>query len=361
MILPMSAMALDYTLTTGATASYFGSDGDAQGKQIYIPLSLSTTYTNWSFEMATALMANQAENDMDADADLTGLSDTSIGIAYTRKEGLPVDLMLCLDLSLPTGKTDLDREDAGLFTDSDLYLFKPYGEGINVNPSVIAARSWDKWSVAGGIGYNIRGKYDHNEGMKNYDPGDILILTAEADYEKSEEWSFAFYGEYGIFSQDKLDGSGFHQQGDFFLAGCDAHYIQSSWEALCNVEMILRTELINDDEIKLGVSPEDRKNTGDEIKLLGMYRRFLDDKSSAKGFLEIRHLNANDYKKTDTLYFGKRDKIRAGGAYTRELSSDLSVELGAEFFIMAADKSYFNTHDRTFHGLSLGVLLTRRF
>lgn len=365
MVVAIPCMALEYKLTSGITATYYGSDDDDNGRQLFIPVELSTDYKDWSFQMQTAVIHSLAENALDQDGELTGLSDTRLNTTYKRSDLLPVDILFSLDMNIPTGKTNLDQEEGSLFADSDLFPFKPYGEGFNINPSVIFANTWDKWSAGVGIGYTLRGEYDYSSGLKNYDPGDIFIITGEADYVISDGWTSGFYVEYGIFSEDKVDNKAVYQQGDFLLAGADVTYKQSKWDMLFNLEMIIRTELINDDEIKNTGDPsfvtENKNNTGDEYKALAVYRRFIDDISTAKGFLEIGCLSDNGYKSSDPLYFGKRNKLRIGGSYAREFSPVLEGEIGVEIFYLDADKSYFNEKDRTYTGITLGFLVSRYF
>lgn len=365
LLIAIPSMALEYKLTSGSTFSYYGSDDDDNGRQLYIPIELSTDYKDFSFQILTSIIHSVAENAADQDGDVTGLSDTKLNMSYKRTDLLPVDILFGIDINAPTGKSNLDQEEGSLFADSDLFLFKPYGEGFNINPSIIFANTWDKWSAGMGIGYTLRGEYDYSSGLKNYDPGDIFIITGEADYVISDVWTSGFYAEYGFFSEDKLNNKVVYQQGDFLLAGADVTYKQSKWDMVYTLEMIIRTELINDDEIKISgnqsLVTENKKNTGDEYKALMVYRRFIDDISTAKGFLEIGHLSDNGYKSSDPLYFGQRNKLRISGSYTREFSPVLEGEIGVEVFYLDADKSYFNEKDRTYTGITLEFRVSRYF
>lgn len=365
MVSPLPVLANEYTLSAGSLFTRYSSDENDEGTQVCVPVSLSAQLNDWSFDFGTSFRHSQAENSSDQDETLSGASDTTTRIAYHKPGLLPFDVLFALDLNLPTGKSDITREEAGLFSDTDLFPFKAFGEGLNINPSIILANTWGKWKAGFGVGYTFRGEYDHSSDLKKYDPGDIFLMTGEAGVEISDALEAGLYFEYGFFGKDKQNGSDYYQEGDFLVSGGNIVMKKTKWDLLLNLEMILRTGWVNDDELialkSNGLVSTTDQNMGDEIKAKLAYRRLLTDRSSARGVLEIARLDKNDRAETDPLYFGKRNKIRSGVSFAHAFSPVTQGEIGIDMFFLDADKSYLNTTDTTYKGVTLAVNVTRIF
>lgn len=362
---PLQVAAMEYTVSAGSFYTRYESDEDDKGTQACAPVSLSAQGNEWAVNLSSSFRRSQAENDLGRDETLSGLSDTTARFTYERPGLFPFDLRFAMDVSLPTGKTGLSEQESSLFADADLFPFNAHGEGFAINPAIMAANSWGKWRAGVGAGYTLRGEYDLSEEVKQYDPGDIFLLTGEAGYGFSDSLEAGLYVEYGFFGKDKQDGSAYYQEGDFLVSGANLTMRSPKWELLLNLEKITRTGWIHEDEILAVPDPAPSsatlKNRGDEIKAQAVYRRFLTGLSSVRGVVEISRLDKNDRKESDPLYFGERRKFRSGVSFAHAFSPVTEGEIGVEMFLMDADKSYLHATDRTYTGVTLGATLIRRF
>ena len=88
-----------------------------------------------------------------ASSSLGAMLDTKMNLSYEFSKKWPVDILFALDMNLPTGTTNLSRKEERLIMDPDLISVTTFGEGFNVNPSVIFSRQWgDQWVTGVGFG-----------------------------------------------------------------------------------------------------------------------------------------------------------------------------------------------------------------
>jgi hypothetical protein len=167
---------------SGFQVDWWSNEGGDEGRQSQIPLIWKGDLNQFSFTVQTAQVFNHIEPNDDEERDFDGLADTVINLSYEIMDRWPVDLLLALDLNLPTGTPGLADADLVYISDSDLVSITRMGQGLNINPSITVLKQWGSFMAAAGMGYLWRGKYNASESLRGYDPGDAINITAEAVY-----------------------------------------------------------------------------------------------------------------------------------------------------------------------------------
>jgi len=355
-----TCFAIDLNAKTGFNYDWWESDDNDQGSQFYVPLQIKGEYNEFSFLMLNAYTYTNSDPSDAEDISLSSIIDTKLNLSYEMVDKLPVNILFGLDFNLPTGHTNLDEDDQELIMDPDLVSITNFGEGFNVNPTITAVKEWTKWAAGLGVGYLWRGEYDFNQETKDYDPGEVLSLTGEVDYDFLPDWRARLFGEYAHHTKDQVDGEDFFQEGDFLLAGLGVHYYQATWDVSATVKSIFRDKN-KFQEGSHGIDTEDKSSYGDELVVDLFYRYLLNDETTIKTLFQFLHVKENDYPSDSTYFIGKRQKISLGLGVVRTLGSHFEGELGIKGYILDADRNWYHEDDLTYKGFSIGGKLTYRF
>jgi hypothetical protein len=156
---------------------------------------------------------------------MSGLLDTKMGATYRLPNRLPFELLLGLDVNLPTGKTRLSNAQTALILDSDLLPINSYGEGFNINPTITAAKGWKNWTFAAGLGYLWRGKYDVSESLTDYKPGMAINTVAEARYYYRPKSFARIFTGYTIYGTGTANGADALKEGNVFQIGGSVSHV----------------------------------------------------------------------------------------------------------------------------------------
>ncbi|MBE0617733.1 MAG: hypothetical protein IH608_07390, partial [Proteobacteria bacterium] len=181
------AGAAEVTAQSGFEYNAWWNAGNERASQFFVPVSAECRTGDFSAGLLTAYTYTHRSGGSGDSASLTTLVDTKVTTSYAILDRMPFDVLLGLDFNLPTGKSDLDREDLALVMDPDLVPITEFGEGFNINPVLSVARSWGPVAAGLGAGYLWRGEYDLGADAPGdeYDPGGVLTLSAET------RWAFA--------------------------------------------------------------------------------------------------------------------------------------------------------------------------
>jgi hypothetical protein len=220
--------AVDFNAHTGFQFDWWDSDDDRKATQMSIPLTIDGKHQEYSLRVLTGFARTSVELADGTDESLSSILDTKLNFSYEVPGKLPLDLLIGLDLNLPTGKTDLSADELILIQemDPDLISITTFGEGFNINPTINAVKKWKDWVAGMGVGYLFRGEYDFSVDTKKYNPGDVINVSAEARYYSQSDWDTRVFGYYAHYFKDKLDGDEIAQEGKRFLIGYGINYDQ---------------------------------------------------------------------------------------------------------------------------------------
>lgn len=388
-------LAMEIKAQAGFYLDWWKDDVARRGQQFNIPISVEGRYKDFSLRVLTAETHAELDPRRSPNRSLTHLLDTKVNLSYEILEKLPVDVLIGLDLNLPTGKSNLKLKDRGLIMDPDLVSITQFGEGFNVNPNLSLAKHWGKLQAGIGVGYIWRGEYnvttqfleindEFNRRIikyyaRDYDPGEIFNINAELRYDLLSSLQGRLFGQYVWYGKDQLKKKDFYQEGDLWLIGMGFEYNQKKWD----MGFTLRSLFRNKSRLKqdLGnvwsypesewsirglnqpIRTEARNSHGDEWVADFYVRYFLDEKTIIKSFLQGLYVTKNDYPSTSTRFVGRREKGSLGMGVSRQLLPYLEGELFAKGFLMHDEERFLPEFlsERNYRGYSVGFYLTGKF
>lgn len=345
---------------TGASFSWWQSDDDDTGVQFFIPVRAASSHGDISLELLTAYLFTQVNPDSGKRRSLSQITDTKLNLSYGVYDRLPFDLLVGLGFNLPTGHTDLTQSEMALIVPPDLFPIPTFGEGLNINPTVTAAKNWGRFIAGAGIGYTWRGEYDYSDLYPDYDPGDIVTFTAEAGYDITDTLFGKLYGQYMSYTKDTVDGDDFYREGDVMLVGLGVIYDRDVWEADWSLTGIFRDK----SKVQQGAAlpTEDRNSHGNELVTRLGYRYHTDSETTLRTSLELLFIAENDYPSTSPFSVGERLKITIGCGVDKTLTEDLTGSFGFEGFIMDDEENWYHPgEDLTYRGFGLSATVSRKF
>jgi hypothetical protein len=293
---------------------------------------------------------------------LSGILDTKLNFSYRVPGQLFADILLGLDINLPTGKTDLSQEELEVIlnSDPDLISITTFGEGFNINPTVNAVKKWSNWVAGMGVGYLYRGTYDFSENTKSYNPGDIINVSTEARYYFQSDWDARVFAYYAHYFKDKQDGTEIAQQGDYFLVGVGANYDQIEWVAGATVRAVFRDKVSKFRESAGGPSDITQGNEwiGDIF-----YNRDLNSSTVLKTVIQGIYIGENDNASDSPRFIGNRKKVTLGVGAAKKFENNIMGEANLKGFIMNdAETNFPEPRDSTsYKGLVAMISVSKGF
>lgn len=349
---------------SGFQYDYWRDTTDREGSQGFIPIRVDARFDSLSVGVLTAAARTTFEPEGGPDRSLTAFVDTKVVSAYEIVGKWPVDVLFGLDLNLPTGKTDLSAEDISLIQDPELVTITSFGEGFNVNPTVIVAKEFGPWIAGAGVGYIWRGKYDVSTalGLADFRPGAIWTASATLRRDFSQATYLRLFGNATWYGKDEAGGRPVHREGDFYLAGVEAGHRAGRFVGLLRIRTIFRRK--SEFLAAAGdLASEARNSHGDEYRadISGGYS--VGSRTVLKSSLQGVWITENDYQSDSSFFTGERKKVALGVGATRGLSETLEGEIFLRGVVMKEEAANFpQPHGaRTDRGLSAIVKLTRRF
>jgi hypothetical protein len=320
----------------------------SRASQFQIPVRISGRAGDFSASLLTAHVYTTSKPAGGEEASLSTLVDTKLATSYEVVGKLPVDVLFALDFNLPTGKTDLSKNELSIDPDPELLPIDTFGEGFNVNPSVTVAKSWGRVAAGLGVGYLWRGSYDVSSDVRleDYDPGDVGNLTGEVRWAFAPAWEARFLGEYAHYGTDELSGDEILREGDFLSLLAEARWLGDPWGASLSVQTIFRGKNEFPDAGGGGLETEDQ-NAATRLT------------AAARGLW----VTENDYPSSSSRHVGARDKISVTVGAARKLSQavEAGVDLGG--FYLHDDKANFPEPrgERNYRGITVAAKVTADF
>jgi len=361
-LLSAPCSAMETCFDTGINTTVWQNDNDDHGLQVAIPILAGITQGNFRVKLLNALVYTSVDPDGGDKASLTHFLDTKLDLSYVSSGRLPFDLLVGCGFNLPTGYTRFKDDDMALLTlPPDLLPITTFGEGFNVNPYFGMSKEWNRVVAGFGIGYLLSGKYDYSETVQDYDPGDILTVTASVGYDFTPAFQGKLFGEYATYGKDTVDGDDYFQDGDLFLVGLGLTYSpKPSWNLSGRVHAIYRSKA--EYFSAAGAPVNNEKNYGDEWEALLNYQYFLNSRTSILTGIDYLYIGQNDYPKTSAFYAGKRQKITLSGGMERSFTEKVKGTLHLDLFSLDDDRNWYHpADDLRYTGLNLSAGLQARF
>lgn len=354
-------LALETQFGTGLNTTWWQNDNHDTGVQMAIPLKGVIIVDAFTAQLLNALVYTTVEPDEGDKASFTSFLDTKLNFSYTMSNPLPFDLLMGCGFNLPTGYTKIKTEDMALLTlPPDLMPISTYGEGFNINPYLAVSKEWERIVAGFGMGYLWRGEYDYSETVSDYDPGEVLTMSASLGYDFTPALSGRFFGEYATYGKDTIEGDDYFKDGALYLLGVGLTYAQPAWELSARLHGIVRAKAKFYSSTPISVN--EKKNHGDEWETLVNYRYFLNSRTSLTAGMDYLSIAANDYPQDSVFYAGQRRKLTLSGGMERSLTDKIKGTLRLDLFTLEDDKNWYHpTDDYRYTGVNLMADLGMRF
>lgn len=335
-----------------------------KGSQGFIPIRVDARFDALGVGVLTGAARTTFEPGGGPSESLTAFLDTKIVTSYEILGSLPVDILLGLDLNLPTGKTDLSAAEAVLVEDPELVTITSLGEGFNANPTVLVAKEFGPYVAGLGVGYDWRGKYDFSGqlGLNDFDPGDIWTVSATLRRDFSQTAHVRLFGNASWFARDKVAGAAVHKEGSFYMAGVEGGRRFGRLAAMLKVRAIFRQK--SEFLTTLGaLAAESRNSHGDEFRADVSADYALAGGTVLKSSLQGLWITSNGYSSDSPFFVGARKKAALGVGASRRLAASLEGEISLKGFLMKEEAAAFPLPraERTDRGISGVLKLTSRF
>ncbi|MCC6544573.1 MAG: hypothetical protein IT392_08750 [Nitrospirae bacterium] len=354
--------AADIKVHTGVNYDWWDDNKDNKASQVYLPLKIESSYQQFSMSVITGYATTHINPSVGESRSLSNLLDTKINTTYEFSGMLPVDLLVGFDINLPTGKTSLQEDDLKLIMDPDLISISKFGEGFNLNPTLVVSKEVGNWAGGVGLGYAMRGSYDYSEVTKDYNPGDIVNTSAEIRYSFSPRLISRFFGNVALYGTDKVDGRDVYREGNLLLLGIGLHYSETKWNGSFTLRSIYRGKNKLQDGAE-GIITEADKSQGDEWIGDISFRYLLTDSITLNSSLQGRWISKNDYAPDSDLYVGEREKLSMRLGASKKFLPGLEVEVMVKGFVINDGVRRFPEvrSARDYTGGSMEIALTTRF
>lgn len=396
---------IDFKVNSGINFDWWEDTKGNKARQSYLPLSLEAQYKDFSLGLLTGYAYTHKDPYIGSDRSLGHVLDSKVNLDYEIIGKLPIDLLIGLDLNLPTGKTNLKAKDQILIMDPYLISINTFGEGFNINPTLSLAKEWRRGVLGLGAGYLWRGKFDFGYlteeyystiQIKDYSPGDIFSLTAEIHYDIFPHWRSRIFGNYAYYKESKWKESNRDiwgtnelyrhtlKEGELWLIGLGLNYNRKKWDFDLSLKGIFREKNKYDyredwsyypgygwyvELYNLPILITERKNShGDEWVGEFALKYLFDEKTTIKSIFQTLFITSNDYPSFSPNHQGRRERYSLGFGATRKILPSLNGEIYFKGFIMHdGQRSYpylissQNFSERHYKGFSGGLLLTSRF
>ena len=136
--------AAGLSVESGVQQEYWEDTRDSSGNQTLVPLRIEWSKGDATIGLLTGVVHAALDTPGTADRSLTHTLDTKLNLSYVIQGKLPVDLLIGMDLNLPTGKTDLSAADLALIRDPEIVTVTTFGEGVNLNPTLSSRKRGDR-------------------------------------------------------------------------------------------------------------------------------------------------------------------------------------------------------------------------
>ncbi len=356
-----AAEADEWTLQAGIHADVWSGSGQ-DGHQILAPFTLGYNAPDWGVSMRGAF--GNSERDPGGgtpSGSITGFTDSTLA-GYYRLTVAQTELQLALGLDLPTGVSRLTNRQLAAIQDEDLAALERLGEGLDVNPTVIAYRSFGGFGLGLGLGYLYTGKYDPTKDVPgdDFDRGDELTVAALGDVYVADLVRLLGRVGYTYFTSDERGGVETFKEGDELDMRLSAEWRPEPWWLVVTLRDIYRFKAERPNASGRLVT-EARNSHGNDFRASMTFGYSLTDAWSVEGTAAVRYVSANDYPSGDPLRDDGRTKYAFGPSVSWSPTRTFGIDAGIAYFILDVGKGPSFARDSTFRGIHADLRVTYRF
>ncbi len=335
-ILLLSAVGMAQSLSKSfqrnldfSAGGYFQSwttDDNQKISQITVPISVLVPVDK---QLSISVGTNYATSTFDngsKSVKLSGLTDTRIMGAYVTMDD---HLLVTGGITLPTGKTKLESDEASVAGNIGLYPFgfrvPSYGQGTSANIAGSFAAKINQFILGAGMGFVYKsGFVPYKSSGDKYVPGTEISLNLGGETNVSmgnADGKITLDVAYTLYGNDK------YADKEVFKSG---NKLNADLRLLLNTDknhymIYLRERTKGKNEVGYGSLEEEEQNSnGNQIDLGGVGLFSLSDKFMLKGVLEGKFYSKNETETNGAIIGG----IGAGAIYM--LSDKLSLDLLAK-------------------------------
>lgn len=355
MLLCTGAHAAGLSVDSGISQEFWQDTRDSSGTQALLPLRIEGSTEDSTISLLTGVVHSTVDIPGAGDHSLTHTLDSKLNLSHVIAGKLPVDILIGMDLNLPTGKTDLSAADLSLIRDPEIVSITTFGEGVNINPILSFAKEWGPWSGGAGIGYNIRRTYDLSTeaGLTDFDPGDILSLNALLERECPQGYVGRIFGKFSRFGKDRVRGVDLFREGDYRMVGIGISRAGNAWVADVNLRGTFRGKA----EILSGgtLVTEPERGRGDEWSAEASVRHAVRKDLSVSGSIRGLIVAKNGYAAETSRRNGSKEKIALSIGCDRNFASGLAAGISLRGFLMSEEEQAVPQfrEERTSRGIAI--------
>lgn len=273
---------------------------------ISFPVSNRTSILIWQFSAASdwrlESVNNQVQEDV-PDLDLKGFGDTRIKLSHK----LSSNFLIIVGLNLPTGKNELDDEEAlvsqALYDEALDFRVGRLGEGWGFNLATAYARTIAGITFGTGASYYHKGRYEKGSytcgfanpnGTLTYNPGGELNLTGGFNLgSKNLQWRSDLI--YTLHTKEKFSDYDCFKQGPDLRAEGGLTYTKHRIQLGISAQRLWRSKSKRPDDVGRLELPFAELNDRRVLGLSGTYR--IGQRTTIHGFVENKNLSENKDKR----------------------------------------------------------------
>jgi hypothetical protein len=358
------ARADQWTVRTGVHLDAWSandSSGQGKGYEVLAPVGIYYDTPNWGLAARGSVGTSVHDLDNAPRASMDGFTDTTVSGYYRLRLG-GTEIRLGLDMDLPTGVSRLSNRDLPAVQDEDLVVLQRFGEGFDVNPTVIVYHNFGDWGIGGGVGYLWTGEYDPTKDIPNddFNPGDELTVSVLGDVFIGDVWRLLGRIAYVHFGTDERGGIETFRENPQLDMTATLEWRPEPWWAVLTLRDIYRFKA--DRLNAAGQLTEEPENSwGNEIRAGAVVGYIINDVWTVRGIMDIRYVAANDYPSSDPLYDGGRFKVAVGPGVTWTFSRTFELDASIRGFYLDAERSPIFPVGANILGVHADLRLTYRF
>ena len=357
----------EMTLSTGGRVNTFRDDLDQQteGTEVTVPFGVLYTRDPFSIRLQTAYSNARFKPAESSASTIAAFTDTLLSVSYQMSKLLPVPLIWSLNVNLPTGRAQLDKQEKDALSGKDNLLdVYNFGEGLNVGLSLSTAKKFGNVTVGLNGGYTFKGKYDPTKDIPDDDlrPGNQLLATAKVNWKASPQIVLGTSVTYLHFGVDQVAGKKNYQLGDILVLGGNFNVAPSKPLAIgVGMQYLLpqKSQALVGNALK--TEPENSKNVifASTLDVTYAYSKTL----AFQAVGGLRSYRASDQKdRTSGLpYAGKRVRYNFGPGVIYVLKQNISLQALATYVILYEDRDIDLNTNKTTTGVNVNLGVRYKF
>ena len=331
-----------------------------EGHEFTIPLSVKYARENLSAELETNYTNVNVDFGNDSDASLSGLTDTKLSASYTFSN-FPVNITPGIELNLPTGKADLNEDEASAvwFSEDGRFKVDEFGEGLNVGVTLNLSKEFETLTAEIEGMYTNYGEYDPTTDFPDddYDPGDEIGVFTAIEWYAAPQLTIYPSIKYIYTTKDTTNAEEDFQTGPQVNIGCEMTVAMEQAEIFVSIYDYTtgKNKELSPDTGKLETEPENsnRNEFESEIDISYDYSESL----TFRGLGEFWYYSDSDAKdeESELPFESKLIRFAVGPGFDYTLNENISFNGLVKYVRIHEDSNAYFDEETTYQGVNLEV------